>query len=489
MKKQILLLCASMTLILGSCEDAIDIVQPGELTLENTFESVGDLRLGLNYVYSAVNNSNQVSLSSVWCDEVGIGFANGGQGLGSGTYNFILNSGSAYASSIWNSNYDLINFCNRFIAAADVVEVMPGEEADYNNYVAQVRALRAYAYFDLLSYFSADITDDNALGVIMFTNIPSVTDQLPRSTNGEVFALINEDLSFAASNLDATATNVKFVTGNFVTALQARIALFREDYTAAQTYAQQIIDAVPLTSAAMYPLIWTDLNDGEVIFKLERTNGDGLIGGIWMSVDNSITGSPFYEVGRSLFNQLADTDIRKSVIVNLDPATGSQIDADYATSTDYRNSDILLINKYPGSEGLFRLNDQKIFRASEAYFIKAEAQINSGDLTGAATTLQQLRSNRFVSGLPAVPSYSSPQAAWADVMRERRIEFAYEGYRYNDIKRLGSKAGLTIDRDSRDCELISTCSIAADDYRFTLPVPADEIAANTAIATQQNSGY
>jgi hypothetical protein len=496
MKRIFLIGFLSLSMVFTSCEDAIDIVQPGELSPENTFETVDDLRLGLNFVYRAMTNNSQIALSSIWCDEVGIGFANGGQGIGDGEYSFVMNSGSFQPNAIWEANYDLINFANRLLQGASFVTPAPGEEDEYNHIVAQVRAMRAYGHFQLLTYFSEDMTNDNALGTIKMDYVPSISDQLPRSTNGVIFSFIEQDLDFAENNISLTATDVKYITKRFITAFRARMALYRGDYPAAQTYAQELITAVPLATRTQYPNLWTDLANNEIIFKLERTTGNSLIGGLWMSVNQTISGSPFYEVGRSLYNLLSPQDIRRRVIVNLNTAdggpagntTGSIINTNYQTSTDYIGTDILLINKYPGSEGINRLNDLKIFRCSEMHLIKAEAQIEAGLLVDAATTLQVLRASRF-SPVPAQPVYANPQQAYADLLKERRIELAFEGHRYVDLKRLGVKANVQIDRDPRDCELISICTIPTTDYRFTLPIPATELAANAAIRSQQNTGY
>ena len=467
-----------------SCEDAIDITQDGTLTEEATYETVEDLNQGLFYVYDAANYTTQIALGSIWTDEVGIGFANGGQGL-SGEYSFVMNSGSYQPRGIWNSNYDLINFSNRLLAAAEGITPEEGEEEVYNDILAQTRALRAFGYFNLQTYFSPDLTDDSALGVILFDFVPSIADELPRSTNGEVFNFINEDLTFAENNL-ADNTDVTYVTQDFITAMRARMALYRENYTDAQTYAQEVINNVPLSPRAEYLDIWQDEAVGEVIFKLERTTGDDVIAGLWQSVNATISGSSFYEIGRALFNELDPQDVRFDALVH----PTSIIDPNYETSTDYRNDDILLINKYPGSEGQNRLNDLKIFRASEMYFIVAEAQINAGNLEDAAETLQTVRDIRYApNNAPSQPTYANATQAWADVLAERRIELAFEGHRWVDLGRLGSKAQVQVDRDERDCEVVSVCEIPIDDYRYTLPIPATEIGNNDAISGQQNPGY
>ena len=83
-----------VSLFSSSCEDAIDIVQPGELTPAVAFQTVEDLQLGLNGVYSSISGEGPIAFSTVFTDEVAIGFANGGQGLNGGEYVFNLNTGS-----------------------------------------------------------------------------------------------------------------------------------------------------------------------------------------------------------------------------------------------------------------------------------------------------------------------------------------------------------------------------------------------------------
>jgi hypothetical protein len=69
--------------------------------------------------------------------------------------------------------------------------------------------------------------------------------------------------------------------------------------------------------------------------------------------------------------------------------------------------------------------------------------------------------------------------------RERRLELAYEGHRYYDMKRFGTD----VDRSSTgDCGAASgSCQLPANDYRWVMPIPQSEIFANDNIT--QNPGY
>lgn len=472
---------------LTGCQDAIDITQKGELTEEVAFQTVEDLAKGLNIAYSALSNSNQVGLSSIWTDEVGIGYDNGGQGL-SGDYLYALTSGSDYASGIYAQNYSAINRANRVLSAATRITPSEDELEKYNDVIATAKFIRAYAHFDLLSYFTKDMTDGNSYGIAIVDYVPSITDTYTRNTVNEVVDFIKSDLNFADANLISRSDN-KFANSNVIKALKARMALYTGDYATAESLADELIASFPLANTTQYPNIWTDVVNTEVIFKLERTTNDATIASLWQSKDNSRSGSSFYEVGRSLYNLLSVNDVRRKVIVNLNASTGSLIDDDYQNSTDYLNTDILLINKYPGSEGILKLNDHKIFRVAEMYFIKAEAQISRGALADAAATIQTLVNKRYTSNAPTI-SFNNAQTAWAGVLEERRIELAFEGFRYQDLKRLGVKANRGLDRDAKDIERFpSLMAPSTDSYKFTLPIPAREIAINPALGSQQNPGY
>ena len=90
---------------------------------------------------------------------------------------------------------------------------------------------------------------------------------------------------------------------------------------------------------------------------------------------------------------------------------------------------------------------------------------------------------------PVVAVATSQQAAWAQILEARRIELAFEGHRYIDLRRVGPKAGVDIERNPLDCAINGACFLSSSDYRFIMPIPSAEIGANPAIATQQKPGY
>lgn len=509
-----------------SCEDAYNIVQDGELN-ESAITTVSGLQSYLNGTYAGVSISNQIGFTGIFTDECSVGRGNGGQNLN--LHRFFLTTGEQFVSDIWYDNYQTINRCNRLIRMANEqvpVPTDPTQLATYNSILAQTRALRAFSYFQLLTYFSTDLKDDNALGVMFFTNVPAASDKLPRVANGIVFAQIEDDLNYAFANVVASPTTpYKFISKPMITALRARMYLYRGNYTLAKQYAQDAIAtagvgltlatpvpagaptnpfAIPSATSAWnnafygatttnpYRRMWADLAQGEIIWSLDRPAAQ-----TWENIatqfttnSSNLAGSPLFEVSRNLFNKLGSTsgDVRR--YANVDPT--SIFNVNYATDPNYIATDVIVIDKYPGKPGFVTRNDIKVFRLSEMYFILAECLANEGNINGStnsvASVIKQIRDARNFLGAQPLPVYADATAAWAGILDERRLELCFEGHRYIDVKRLGALANKTIERDPTDDQITGAqLSIPNDDYRYTMPIPLDELNANPGI--QQNPGY
>ena len=485
--------------VLVACNDAIDIDQPGRLDASAAFETVADLQAGLFGVYDNFDLSGEIAFSSIFTDELSIGFDNGGQGLAD--YGFVLNAGSTAPAAFWVGAYNAINSANRLIEAADLITPEAGEQEQLDDILGQAYALRALAHFFLQSYYSTNYADPDALGVIAVDFVPTIDQQLLRNTNGEVFGLITSDLDRADALLSDDTSDPTFINKDAVLALRARMAAYRGNYTLAATYSQTLLDKYGLANRAEYEALFLDTDNTEVIFKLERTIGDNFDGqgatgspnaGGWAGarfafVDATLSGSPYFEMGRSLFNLIDPADIRYDVNV----APTSLIDPDYAIN-DNPATDILVIQKYPGSEGQPLMNDLKVFRSSEMLLIRAEAYADAESFNGAtnstAALIKQLRDARFGTAT-ALPVYANESEAFGAILDERRVELSFEGHRYKDLKRLGVRANRGVSKDAIDCAFNGACTLAATDFRFTLPLPIVEFNANPGLREQQNPGY
>lgn len=473
-----------LALFLGfvSCDDATDIRQESELDEEVAYQTIDDLQSGLNGVYAAYlpdagsNGSGDVLLfNDLFTDNIKRGASSSGQG--NQEYSFILQPGTDFPNRIWSNRYAVINFSNRLLRAWERVVAGVTDENELvraNHIKGQAIALRALCHFDLLQYFSPNYLDDDAPGVIIMDFVPEVSELYQRSTTGEVFDFVKADLDEAEQLLAGFTNPPYYVDANVVRAIKARVALCEGDYETARALSTELVEVFPLAEPEQYfGMFIDDATSSEEIFTLARVQGDNGVVSLFYANEATIDGSPFFELSNSLLNAIPNNDIRRAVL--LEP------------TSDIANN-ILLIGKYRGSAADQQINDIKLIRGSEMYLIMVETMARAGLLDQAELAMKTFRDVRLLTGNALTPNYATTDDALVDVLEERRIELAFEGHRYLDLKRLGTELGIGIDRDDADCSSFSApCNLQAGDYRFTLPIPRNEVRANPTI--EQNPQY
>lgn len=523
MKNYIKLFLLSAGMLFVSCDnDLVEPYTPGQLTEDVALRTSSDLRQLMNSSYAQIASRNEAVDVSVFTDEVSIGFGNGGQGL-SNDYIFLMNPGSALPSNIWVENYFALSRLNRVIKYADII--VPSSTTDAQaiaNIKAQALTMRAYSHLKLLSYFTTNMKDDNALAAILADKVfLPAENQNTRSTNAVFYSKIHSDLDAAISLFIANPSPFSNVFANqwFAKGLKARAYAYKGDYTNALTFANDVIanSGLVLANPAQYRQLFFSDNQPanvEVLFKLRRTpvqnaQASNLHNG-WVSLVPNLGGSPFYEMSRSLHNvlnpsNLANVTTLGDVRANVNIAPSSVIDPAYLTSTNIRDSDKIIINKHGGvatgtttwaaTAGNSNNNDFKLMRLSEMYLIRAEAYADPANLSlpSVASNIKSILDARFGSAQVA-PSYGTPAQAWAGILNQRRIELSYEGHRFIDLKRLGTLAGQGIDRHPVDYNVPTANYPAANpvnlplsSFKWALPIPQVEINVNSAV--QQNPGY
>ncbi len=130
-------------------------------------------------------------------------------------------------------------------------------------------------------------------------------------------------------------------------------------------------------------------------------------------------------------------------------------------------------------------------RYAEILLIDAEAKTKTDDLTGAKASLNKLRNKR---GLPDAPAQGASDLMIA-IEHERKIELAFEGHRYWDLRRW-RKAHIVLDdvrftghraTGSNGNFTYETIPVDNADRQFTtalyyMPIPIDETLRNNAIS-------
>ncbi|EKB57047.1 RagB/SusD family nutrient uptake outer membrane protein [Bergeyella zoohelcum] len=505
MKKQILKLSVLSLLSIGtltalhSCRDAIDIVQPGEVNAEKLFTSLQNIEGALNDVYNSTDITEVIQVSALISDEVKTNNI-----LDNVLFTHTFNSNNVYSSALWLSYYELILKANRFLEGVQNYTPTSSETNQYNKAIAQAKVLRAFAYTQLLTHFSEDLTQDDGNGVIISNaTFLDATSQLPRSSNKAVENVILKDLDEAYDALDQGSRY--FVSKNFVNALKARFYLYRGNFAQAKIFAQKVVteSGLSLTPAgnftqaevqtqawrdafykdnsnSPYRRVWSDADQGEVIFALSRpVRGTGATAArLFTSNGTNIQGAILWFAGTNITKIISETqgDIRRYAYI--DPT--SPLETNGAVKS-------AVIDKYPGKGVAALRNDLKVVRLSEIYFILAECATHEGNLVEARNYIQKVREARNYLGAATTPHYANQQEAWADILKERRVELAFEGHRYIDLKRVAAKAGVTMDRVNADVHPIPLLNLPNGDYRYTLPIPLSELSANPNVV--QNKGY
>ena len=139
-----------------------------------------------------------------------------------------------------------------------------------------------------------------------------------------------------------------------------------------------------------------------------------------------------------------------------------------------------------------------VFRFTDMLLALAEKRAAEGNITGphvvgdfsnVESIIYHIRANRSVTDVAlSMPAITNSSSAYKAILNERRVEFAFEGTRYLDMRRLGQKAGVVgFERYSKDCASTNACQLEANSYKMILPIPSTEMISNNNMT--QNSGY
>lgn len=474
MKKYKIILTLLVATFFVGCSDQLDRFPVDSLVEETAYNTVTDLEFGLNGVIGGLDYNYIIAFNSIFTDNTRLGVDNGGQDTQYGQQILNANYGAFdnSAAPIWFNRYAAINDMNRLLVAAASISPSAAEQDQYNNILAQTYAFRALAHYELLLYYAIDITDSSALGV-PYVDYVSADATPGRDTVGDVLIGINNDLDEALALFPSGTSDINYATPDFVTFLRARIALETGDNAGAIAHSNTLIAKYSLVPFSDYFAMFNeDANKSEVIFNYSNVQGANAgINFIW----NFSGQGPKWEISRELFESYTDDDIRKSVI--LDPVSDT-------------DGDLLIIGKYPINADALAINDFKAMRISEIYLIRAEAYAKTSQFVLAAADVEAVQTARHI-GATGTVEYNSVLEAVEGVIAERRLELAFEGHRYTDIKRVRAITNKGIERaeDLGDCDSPYPCVLPASSPKFILPIPTGELNGNPVISAQQAPGY
>lgn len=446
-------------LLFASCNKELELKPIDDIDATKAFNSVADLRKGVLGVYATNSDINRIYIGSILADEAKISFENRGQGQFEFKWQYSASESSQNAD--FAQYYEMIDNLHRVLAAIDGVPAANAdEEAEKRKIKAELIALRGVAHFELLTRFMPPGYDAGALGVpIMLKS--DLLGKPTRNTVGEVMAQIEADLQTGRDEalIPDASPDYLSISQAAIAAYQARAALLRQDWPKAASYASEAItlSGATIISFDNYPFYWQDADESETIWKYRNNSAPQLL---WR--DNN--GDVFFEPSDKLKNTYdKDYDIRFFTFFSADA------------------NDTSIVIKYPGGPVAPQINDLKLIRVSEMYLIRAEAYAESNNLDGAAADYNELRRQRIYDY--ADESFATREDAINKIMAERFRELCFEGFRFFDLKR----RNLPVNRDESDVQSTAWQNLQANDFRWALPIPQDEIFANKNMV--QNPGY
>lgn len=373
-------------------------------------------------------------------------------------------------------NYSVINRVNLILAALPNADsTKPGDEVKRVRLKGEALFLRAWSHFELFRYYAGNY---DPTGLAMAYMESSSIKGTPRIEMGAYFQKINADLTEAKALVPNNLTDINRANVAAVAGLQARVALYTRNWAAAEGFATEFINAVPLANIATFPGIWTDANAAEQAYRVIKTSTQGAkIGSLFRGTSASAAniGQVSWKPSDKLWTSYDQVnDVRFNAYLKFEPLQVSPREP-------------RLINKYAGgayATPTENVANGKMLRTAEMVLIRAEARAEQDKFTGvnsAESDINLLRSNR-ITGYTNV-TFTSKQQAIDEVMTERFKELAFEGHRFFDLKR----RNLPVSRLAQDAPSAAGTTLAAGNFRFLLPIPLPEITANP--VTQQNPGY
>ena len=502
MKKKIIIyfLMAVTIQSLVSCKKSfLETTPAGEFLQSNYYQNAAQVFTGVVAAYNPLGWQYVNSYSDEYVDKQIVAntlsdecYAGGGgatdvPGL-QACNNYSLSGALGPQGVLFDRNFTGIYRANLMLQILNGSSIQGLSTANKNRYIAEMKWLRAYYYFDL---------------VTLFKNVPLTTTPIPLSQAfsitqakpADVYAQIEKDLNEAIPALPAILQSSDYgrVTSGAAMALLGKVILFQNN-TSRMQEAANWFDKV--NSSGIYQLqsnfvsIFDPANkfNSESIFEITHSfnvgndwsNLQGVTGNIYVQMvgPRTYTGSTYYSAGWSFnpiipaFQQFMKNDPRYPyTILNIDSLTKAN-----GTSylPGYQNTGFFIAKYVPlaqyasttGNQALNFTNDYIEIRLADTYLMEAEAIVRSGG--SVATAQNYLDQVRARVGLPSIP------ATLANIYTERELELATEGHRWFDLVRTGQAPTVLAFKGFK----AGTNEI--------LPIPLDELN-NTKLV--QNPGY
>ena len=497
MKRIITISSFILCLLLISCnKDFLTKTDPTRIGVENFYKNQIQLDQALNGVYGQLQSiiNDQWILNELPSDNTTIDFNPDYRGNEIELFEYWeVNPGNSLIKSMYISYYNAFFNINNALVKLQNSTL---DDAVKKQTEGQLKFIRGYYYFNLVQYFGDVVIMTEPL------DQPSKSWDYLREPQIKVYTQIENDLKDAISLLPIKydAANVGRVTKGAALTLLGKVYLTQKKYPDAISTLDQVLPLgyilLPNYADVFDP---QKKNGAESIFEVQYQGGNDL--GLWSNFvyrfsprlsGAAITGWPesnpegWNIPTKDMIAAYENGDLRKDVSVGLD------------FKSPVTNNVVPYIKKYDHPHAIYGRTDDDwpVLRYSDVLLMLAEA-INeqTGPTSIAYDFLNQVRQRAGLVSLSGLDQ----QSFRTKVLNERRVELAFENWRWFDLKRTNTPQELTqflnayAAREKADITVSRQgMPFAANDYVFdsfeaVYPIPAHEILINDKIV--QNPGY
>jgi len=360
------------------------------------------------------------------------------------------------------------------------------DDAKRNKLAGEALFIRAYHYFNLVRLFG---------GVFMLTKPvdPIAAKQVNRSSANDIYNLILADLKASTAmlqNISYSATSAELGRPTIWAskALLAKVYLTMGNKPAAIPLLTDIILNSNHTLLANYSDVFSITNEmnAEIIFAVRYKAGGYGTGSPFANLFSPLNsgsaiingdGTGFNYPSTNLNTAMLSTDKRKVTCIGV-----------YSTTKLYVTKFYSQVMIKSDAE-----NDFPILRYPDVLLMMAEAQ-------GYPSGITYINQTRVRAGLGILPATVTDQATFeTELLKERRLEFAFENQRFFDLVRLNAliptiKAYYASEYTSHYSTYKPAIPLASLQARITaekllLPIPQRELDTNNDLVIEQNPGY
>lgn len=457
-KNTLVVALMSVGLVLGSCEDFLDLKPQGELLKDDALKTEEDVRMLLNSSYTALFSGNflggRTQIVSELLTENILGTALDGDWAV--IYNRATSIFEGVVGGTYSEPYLVVYRVNNVLENLDLVQ----DQNLRNTIEGEAKFIRALAHFEVVRLFAQPygFTPDNShLGIPIKTQ--SKPQGATRATVKQVYDFIVQEL-IEAEQLLPTSINTEYDPwGAYPTkwaakALLARVYFQMNSFSNAYQQANDVITSSPFTfnsSTEEFITRYSLFGTSEATFKSvavsQKFVKDTVDGGgnpiqiITYSYSNRASGFTG--------NMKSDVSVPYMKLTQNAYLFGTSDPSDFRATAWYNQKDgFNVITKFNGNDNLCA----PYITITELKLIRAEAAAETGsNITVAQQDIQDIFDRAYGVGARVAPSTAN--GIILEARNQRRLEFIFEGLRGQDLKRIGAlgRETVTIRNAPWDC--------------------------------------